>query len=452
MDPRLHLTPIVAIVGRTNVGKSTLFNRLVEKKKAIVSAVAGTTTDINFGHCHWQGRVMTVIDTAGLDLTSSNSAEAAIRKQAEMAMKKADVILFVCDARGGILPQDRAFASYLRKTSKPVVFVANKAETADTRRSLTASDWLKIGFDGPYPISATTGVGVGDMLDEVIKKIKAAGLADRDVPPIDVRAAIIGRPNVGKSSLLNALAGEDRVIVSELPHTTKEPQDTLIAYEEKGGATSHVLLIDTVGIRKKARVEPGIEKVGVSMSISELERADVVALIVDAESGVGVQEKKLAGLIEDKHPAMVIVVNKWDDAAEKKFGSADAYREYVRDMLPFCPWAPMLFISAKTGRNVSTLIPKILEVKRQRDRELTTEELDAFTEKARKVHHSFAHGEKRPKLYGITQTGSQPPSFMVVVKDKETLHTNYLRFLENRLRQEFGFEGTSIRVAGREIE
>jgi GTP-binding protein len=454
-----NATPVIAIVGRTNVGKSTLFNRLIERRKAITSGQPGTTHDIKFGHCHWREAILTVVDTAGLDLTAATATEAAIKRQAELAIAKADLILFVADVNAGVGPLERALASYLRKAKRPVLLVANKADNPKRRRLADSPDWLKLSFGAPMPLSAANGTGVGDMLDKALEMLAADQRIAKPLPEIDLRVAIIGRPNVGKSSLLNALAGEERVIVSEVPHTTKEPQDTLLTFEA-AGATKNILLIDTVGIRKKAKVAPGIEKIGVHMSIEELKRADVVVLLVDASQGVELQEKRLAGLVERHSAAFVIVVNKWDLAAEESLGRAEDYETYLRTQLPFLSWAPIAFISAKTGSRVGRILQLALDAAAQRVRRVEQEDLDAFVEKLKKQHHAmfgkggdrFGKKGNRPKVYGITQAGIEPPTFMVVVHDKDTLHANFLRFIENRLRGEFGFTGTPVRVVAREIE
>lgn len=454
------MTPVVAIVGRTNVGKSTLFNRLTEQRTAITSDVPGTTHDIKFGHCHWRDRILTVVDTAGLDLTADAATDAALKRQAEIAMKKADLILFVVDAVDGYNPQDKAFAKYLQKTTKPVVVVANKADGSGTKREiLTNPDWLKLGFGSPLPVSAINSTGTGDMLDMILEKIKSEKLDEKELPQIDVRIAIIGRPNVGKSSLLNALAGEDRVIVSEIPHTTKEPQDTLLTVEANDGTIKQLLIIDTVGIRKKAKVAPGIEKIGVHMSLEEMKRADVVFLMVDASQGVDLQEKRLAGLIEANYAALLVVVNKWD-LAEKKETETTEFDDHIRSALPAFDWTSIAYTSAKTGSKIARLLQYAIDLAADRKRMIPQEQLDKFIEKLKKQHHTFFSkgGDRfgkignRPKVYGITQTGIEPPEFRVVVADKETLHTNFLRFVENRLREEFGYKGIPIRVLGREIE
>jgi GTP-binding protein len=453
MDERTKLTPIVAIVGRANVGKSTLFNRLLEKRKALVSPEAGTTRDANYGHFHWRGLNYTAIDTAGLDLTSAKATEKSLDRQAKAAMTKADIIVMVADAKDGLMPQDRALAKHLLKSGKDLIFAVNKADNPHVRRLAENPEWLKLGLGSPIPISAANGSGVGDLLDIVADRTRSKGLDSRPMPEVDCRIAIIGRPNVGKSTLLNALAGEERSIVSEVPHTTTEPQDTLLAWDDGTGAVKNILLVDTVGIRKKARIERGIEEAGVEMSVDELKRSDVALLVVDASQGVGLMEKKLAGLIEESRKGVLIVVNKWDLAEEKKLGGTKDFEKYVAIQLPFFTWAPVVFISAGTGRNVGKLLGLSLELAAERGREIPQEQLDPFAEKLKKAHHAaFVKGEKRPKVYGLTQVGTRPPVFMLVVKDKETIHYNFLRFVENRIRQEFGFTGTPVTVLAREIE
>jgi len=454
MESTPKLTPVVAIVGRTNVGKSTLFNRLIEKRKAITSAVEGTTRDINFDHCHWRDQVLTVIDTAGLDLTSKDATEENIRRQAELAMSKADVILMLVDVKEYPLPQDLALAKYLQKSDKKVILVANKADNPRMRHRAEREEWLKLGLGAPLAVSAANGSGVGDMLDLLLDILKEAGLTSRPLPEPDVRIAFIGRPNVGKSSLLNALAGEDRVIVSEVPHTTKEPQDTMLTYTEPDGTERHILLIDTVGIRKKHRVKGGLERIGISLSVDEMETSDVAFLMIDAAEGIGTQERKLAGLIERKNVGTLVVVNKWDLADEHELGSGDEYRKTVMRELPFFKFAPVAYISAKTGNRVGKLLQYALDIARQRVRELSQEELDEFVTVLKKKHHAVigkAKESNRPKVYGITQIGVAPPTFMIVANKRENVHPNFLKFVENRLRERFGFEGTSIVVTSREI-
>ncbi len=449
------LTPVVAIVGRTNVGKSTLFNRLIEKRKAITSSVEGTTQDINFDHCHWRDQVLTVIDTAGLDLTSERATEANIKRQAEMAMQKADLIIMLVDVKEWPLPQDLALAKKLQRSDKKVILVANKADNPRFRNRTKRGEWLKLGLGEPVAVSAANGSGVGDLLDLVLDDLRARGLTSRPLPEPDVRVTFIGRPNVGKSSLLNALAGEERVIVSEVPHTTKEPQDTLLTYIEPDGTEKHILLTDTVGMRKKGHVKGGIERIGISLSVDEMIESDVAFLLIDASEGIGTQERKLAGLIERKNVGTLVVINKWDLADESDLPSGDEYRKTVMNELPFFKFAPVAFISAKTGNRVGKLLRYALDIAREREREVPQEELDDFIEEL-KIKHGAVIGKgkdsNRPKVYGIKQVGVKPPTFMLVVNKRESVHPNFMKFVENRLRERFGFVGTPIAVSSRQID
>ncbi|MDD5251699.1 MAG: ribosome biogenesis GTPase Der [Patescibacteria group bacterium] len=452
MDLRLKNTPVVALVGRPNVGKSTFFNRLLERRKALTSAEEGTTRDINYGHFHWRGLTMTAIDTAGLDLTSARATEEALKRQARAAVTKADIIIMLTDVKGGVMPQDRALANELRKSKKTVLLVANKADNPSARRLAEAPEWLKLGLGAPNPLSAANGSGVGDLLDVVVAAIHEQKLDLKPVPEIDLRVAIIGRPNVGKSTLLNALAGEERVLVSEVAYTTKEPQDTLLSFE-RDGVTHHFLLVDTVGIRKKGRVEEGLERVGVDLTLKELNRADVAFMMIDAAAGIGLQEKKLAGIIEEADAGLITVINKWDLAEERDLGTADEYRGFARRELSFLEWSPMTFIAAKTGSHVGRLLGYALDVAAERARAIPQAELDKFMEQLKKTHRlMFGKGPNRPKVYGLTQIGTKPPRFMLVVKDVKILHPNFVRFVTKQLRAKFGFKGTPVKMLGREIE
>ncbi|MBN1585269.1 ribosome biogenesis GTPase Der [Candidatus Uhrbacteria bacterium] len=454
MDTRLKLTPVVAIVGRPNTGKSTMFNRLLERRKAITSGKEGTTRDLNYGSFEWRGVTVTTIDTAGLDLTSDRATEEALKRQAESAMAKADIILMLTDATAGIMPQDRALSKHLLQSKKPILLVTNKADSPNSRRRAESPDWMRLGLGKPLPCSAINGSGVGDMLDVLIEKIRERKLDSVPIPEPDLKMVLIGKPNVGKSSLLNALAGEERVIVSEIAHTTKEPQDTMIAFDDpESGERKNVRIFDTVGIRKQAKVEPGIEHTGVGMSFNEMRQADVALLMVDAAEGISAQEKRLTGLIEDSRVGIVVVANKWDIAEEKRIGDAEEFRQHLAVSMPFCAWSPLLFVSAKTGRGVNKVIPMALKVLEQRRRVIGQPDLDAFFERMQRIHHTaFKKGMARPKVYGLKQTGTEPPEITMTVKKKETIHPNYIRFVENRIRDEYGFEGTPIRLAVREIK
>lgn len=452
--PTVHASPSVALVGRKNVGKSSLFNRLIEHHQAIVSAIPGTTRDVGVGHVNWRGRTLTLLDTGGLDIVKQDQIEVDVRRQALRAAQKAHVILFVADAQTGPLSTDLVLAKELRKAGPPVILVVNKADTPAIRARI-GDEWKKLGFGAPAAVSAASGAGSGDLLDRVFEELEKIELPLEKVKP-DVVLTMLGRPNVGKSSLLNALIGEERVIVSEIPHTTREPQDTLLWY---GGRP--ILVVDTAGIRKRAHIAPGLEKTGVGKSLAAVKRADVVFLVLDVVDEVGIQDRHLAGLAEESGKGIVVALNKWDKVPGKTVKSGGAYLEYFSSAFPFLAWAPIVFASAKTGHRVGDLLDLALKVKENRERRLTEEELDGFVDriikpyiKSRESKHKSALGAKRkaPYVYGLRQVETAPPSFMLIVKDKDAVSVNDLRFVENRLRENFDFEGTPIFIRSREIE
>lgn len=450
----VHATPSVALVGRKNVGKSSLFNRLIERKQALVSDIPGTTRDVGVGTCLWRGQMLTVLDTGGLDIVKKDQIEVNVRKQALRAAQKAHLIVFVGDAQTGPLSTDVTLAKELRKAGRPVVLVVNKADSASLRREI-GDQWKKLGFGAPIAVSAVTGGGTGDMLDRVFEELGKVELPLENVEP-EATVAMLGRPNVGKSSLLNAMIGEERVIVSEVPHTTREPQDTLLFYDGKP-----ILVVDTAGIRKRANIGEGLESASVDKSLTAIKQADVVFLVIDIQEGVGAQDSHLAGLAIESGKGVVLVLNKWDTLTAKSTKSADELRADVQLSLPFLSWAPFAFVSAKTGQRVHTLLDIALRVKRARERELTHEELDRFTEKivkpylASRVSHKKTYmGLKRRHSYvfGIRQVQTAPPKFVMLVKDKNFFDPNVAKFVENRLRDEFDLIGTPVVVNYREIE
>ncbi len=450
----VHATPSVALVGRKNVGKSSLFNRLTESRQALVTDIPGTTRDVGIGTSLWRGQLLTVLDTGGLDIVKKDEIELNVRKQALRAAKKAHVIVFVGDAQTGPLSTDVTLAKELRKAGTPVVLVVNKADSASLRRQI-GDEWKKLGFGSPIAVSAATGGGTGDLLDRVFEVLADAELPLEEVVP-SATIAMLGRPNVGKSSLLNALIGEERVIVSEVPHTTREPQDTVLFYDGKP-----LLVVDTAGIRKRAHIEAGLESASVEKSLLALKRADVVFLVLDVSAGISAQDQHLAGLAIESGKGIVLVVNKWDTLNAKTTKTGDEIRADILDQLPFMTWAPFAFVSAKTGTRVHTLLDLALRVKAARERVLTEDELDDFTKKVVKPYlesrvskHQTYMGLKRrhAHVYGIRQTHSAPPKFMMVVKDKNFTDPSLTRFVENRLRERFDLVGTPVTVNYREIE
>jgi GTP-binding protein len=446
----------VAIIGRVNVGKSTLFNTLIEKRKALVSRIPGTTRDRNYDICSWRGQKFILIDTGGIEKVRNKGIEKEIQEQIKIALKEADLILFVVDIRDGILPGDKEAASQFRRSKKPVILVLNKADSPHLRKR--AGEFLKLGLGEPVIISALTGSGTGDLLDRVVDQLSK----DREIEKQEneiLRLAIIGKTNVGKSSLLNAILGEERVIVSEIPHTTREPQDTLIKYKNQP-----ILLVDTVGIRKKAKIKSFLEKEGVRRSLRALKDSEVILFMIEAHQPVTRQDKALASYIVKSEKGIIIVANKCDLLLSKSIGRShrnssrnrkqiikaiDPYSEclrYLRYSFSFFPWAPIIFISAKTGLNVDKVLDLALQIKKEREKEIDQKELDKFfqqfiqSKKARKV-----------RIYSLKQTGIKPPLFTLSVSSKTEIPNSYLKFLEKKLREKFGFIGTPIKVQSKTV-
>jgi GTP-binding protein len=453
-DVIVHASPSVALVGRKNVGKSSLFNRLIEKEQAIVSDIPGTTRDVGVGVSRWRGELLTLLDTGGLDVVKQDRIEADVRAQALRAARKAHAIVFVVDAKTGPLASDLVLAKELRKAGRPVVLAANKADSPALRTS-SGDEWKKLGYGVPIFVSAANGGGTGDLLDRVFEELRKVELPLEEVEP-EAIVTLLGRPNVGKSSLLNALLGEERVIVSEIPHTTREPQDTLLFYDGKP-----ILVVDTAGIRKRANILPGIEQVSVGKSVSALKRSDVAFLVLDVTDEIGTQDSHLAGLAAESGKGIVVILNKWDLLEGKTPKTGAAMRQRFLSDLPFLRWAPVAFVSAKTGMRVQGLLDLALRVKANRERRLSEEELDAFVTKSVKPYLASRVSRKKTALgakrkhayvYGIRQSAVAPPTFTMVVKDKDVVDDALKRFVENRLRERFDFEGTPVFIHAREIE
>ncbi len=439
--------PTVALVGRTNVGKSTLFNRLLETQKALVSDVAGTTRDRNEGDCLWRGRVIRLIDTGGLDVNPNDDIEQDIARQAELAIEQADVLLFVVDLKSGAMPQERDLAKKFASVSKPVILVGNKAEKQAERLSIYEHQWAFPGLQKAVPVSAARGTGVGDLLDEIYDRLEEIGLqAVEHAETVGIKVAVIGKPNVGKSTLLNSISGEDRFITSPIAHTTREPNDTLV----KRGDDTYIF-IDTAGMRKKGKVRKagGLEQASIRRNEWIVKQADVTILVVDANEPIGTQEKTLAGYLKDSGSAVIVVVNKWDLVKDKTTKTMSEYREYIGASIPFLRWAPVIFTSAINGQRVKTLFEHIDQVHERRTRTLENKELADFLGYAVRKHKpSLGKGPRAPRLLGLKQVSTAPPTFHLIIKSRraDTLHPSYLRFLENRLREEFGLWGTPIRI------
>jgi GTP-binding protein len=450
--------PFVALVGRPNVGKSTLFNRIVGQRRAIVEDIPGTTRDRLYDNTEWNGVPFTVVDTGGLEITESRKQRAPqdeplplaiasigfleeIRRQAEVAIDEADVIIMLVDAVDGLTPADEDVADVLRRTNKPVLVAANKAESEARRQA--AFEFYALGLGEVYPISALHGLGVGDLLDEVVRSLP---VMEEEEEPEAIKIALVGRPNVGKSSLLNKLLGQERAIVSEIPGTTRDTLDTYLSWEEQP-----VLLIDTAGIRRRGRVEPGIEKYSVLRSMKAIGRADVVVLLLDAQDLVTAQDAHVAGYILEERRSIIVLVNKWDLISKDTY-TMDAYTRQVRGELKFLDYVPVLFISALTGQRVDKVLPLALEVYQERMVRIPTGELNRLVEDAT-IRHAPPHkAGKRLKILYTTQASVDPPTFVFFVNDRRLVHFTYERYLENQIRRRYRYLGTPLKLVFRTRE
>ncbi|MFQ6001262.1 MAG: ribosome biogenesis GTPase Der [Anaerolineae bacterium] len=427
------MKPLVAIVGRPNVGKSTLFNRLVEEPRAIVEDLPGTTRDRLYADAQWGGVAFTLIDTGGLVLWTEDELTMQVRRQVELAMAEAEAILFMVDVTEGLTIGDEEIAELLRVSQKPLLLVVNKAD--NEARRLAATEFYSLGLGEPYPISALHGTGTGDLLDALVASFPPR----EEVEEAEgVRVAIVGRPNVGKSSLLNALLGWERAIVSESPGTTRDAIDTQISWDSQ-----LVTLIDTAGIRRRGRVQRGVEQYSVLRALRAIQRAHVVLLLLDAPEGVTAQDTHIAGYAMEEARGIVLVVNKWDLMKE---ADVSEYAKGVRQAFRFIPYAPLLFVSALTGRRVGTVLETALRVYQERLRRVPTSGLNRLLREAVASHSPPSKRGKRLRFYYATQAEVDPPTFVFFVNDPKLVHFSYRRYLENRLREGFGFEGTPLRL------
>jgi GTP-binding protein len=443
--------PVVALVGRPNVGKSTLFNRLAGERLAIVDDTPGTTRDRIFAESEWNGVLFDIVDTGGIDPAhggktplSVGSADFIdqIRAQAQVAIRDADAVLFLTDGGNGVTPADREVADILRRYQKkvdgtlrpPIYLVVNKSESASIRDE--ASQFYELGLGDPYPVSAIHGTGTGDLLDDLVASFPKLEEQEDE----SVKIAIVGKPNAGKSSLLNRLVGEERAIVSPIPGTTRDAVDTKIEYEGLP-----VTLIDTAGIRRRGRIERGVEQFSVLRSFKAIERADVVLLMIDAVEGISTQDAHIAGFILEQWKSTVVLVNKWD-ALEKDSYTMETYTQRIRQELNFMDYVPLLFISAKTGQRVDQVLPLALRVQEERLARITTSKLNTVLQSAQDAHAAPSHAGRQLKMFYGTQVRSDPPTFMIYVNDPKLMHFSYLRFLENRIREEYSYLGTPIRI------
>ena len=444
MPPRRSL-PVVAIVGRPNVGKSTLFNRLIGERVAIVEDVPGTTRDRVYGTAEWNGRRFTVVDTGGLELEPGTDIEARVQDQARVAIEEADVILFVVDAAAGLAPLDHEVADRLRRASKPTILVINKAD--NVRREADAVEFYALGFEPSITVSAQHGRNTGDLADLIVESLPPAppsGQADAESagdgelgPP---RVAVVGRPNTGKSTFINRVLGQERMIVSEVPGTTRDPIDTVIEVDGEP-----MVLVDTAGIRRRGSIDRGIERYSVLRAMKAIDRADVAVVMTDAVEGYTAQDAHVVGYVLDAGKGIVLVINKWD-AVEKDGHTADDWLKVLRREAPYLAWADIVFASALTGQRVERILNEARRVADERYRRVPTADLNRVVSEAVREHPPSHVRNRLPKVLYATQASAGPPTFVIFVNDPELIHFSYKRYLENRIRDAYGFLGTPIRL------
>ena len=433
--------PVVAIVGRPNVGKSTLFNTLAGDRISIVQDTPGVTRDRIYADVTWLNYNFTIVDTGGIEPESNDIILKSMREQAEIAIETADVIMFVTDVRQGLVDADGKVADMLRRSKKPIVLVVNKVDSFE-KFMPDVYEFYNLGLGDPQPVSAASQLGLGDMLDEVVKHFGENALnEEEDERP---RIAIIGKPNVGKSSIINKLLGEDRVIVSNIAGTTRDAIDTTI----KRNGTEYVF-IDTAGLRRKNKIKEEIERYSIIRTVSAVERCNVAVLVIDATEGITDQDAKIAGIAHERGKGMIIAVNKWD-AIEKNDKTMKKFTEDVREKLSYMPYAELLFISAETGQRLPKLFETIDMVIENHSLRVATGVLNEIMAEAVALNQPPSDKGKRLRLYYITQVSVKPPTFVIFVNDKELMHFSYTRYIENKIREAFGFKGTPLKFIIRE--
>jgi len=447
------MKPTVALVGRPNVGKSSLFNRLAGERLAIVDDTPGTTRDRLFGVAEWNGRSFNIVDTGGIDPTHGGKTPLSIgsadfiediRRQAQVAIQESDAVLFVNDGESGVTAPDREVAEILRRSQKklpdgtfwpPIFLVVNKCESKERRDQ--AAEFYELGLGDPFPISALHGTSTGDILDALV----ASFPPEVEEPEDDsIKIALVGKPNAGKSSLLNKLVGEERVIVSPIAGTTRDSIDTKLEFEGLS-----VTLIDTAGIRRRGKIDHGVEQYSVLRSFKSIERADVALLMIDATTGITAQDAHIAGFVLEEWKSCVVLVNKWD-AIEKNNETMEEYTKRIRHELNFMDYVPILFISCKTGQRVDQVLPMALQVQEERLARLPTSTINQIIHKAQDAHPHPSHAGRALKMYYGTQVRSDPPTFLIYVNEPKLMHFSYIRYLENQIRAEHSFLGTPIRI------
>ncbi|MBE5953587.1 MAG: ribosome biogenesis GTPase Der [Lachnospiraceae bacterium] len=434
--------PVVAIVGRPNVGKSTLFNTLAGDKISIVQDTPGVTRDRIYADVNWLNYNFTIVDTGGIEPESNDIILKSMREQAEIAISTADVIMFITDVRQGLVDADGKVADMLRRSGKPVVLVVNKVDSFE-KFMPDVYEFYNLGIGDPMPISAASQLGLGDMLDEVVKYFDAS--ATEEIEDERPRVAIIGKPNAGKSSIINKLLGEDRVIVSDIAGTTRDAIDTTITRN----GTEYVF-IDTAGLRKKNKIKEEIERYSIIRTVSAVERCNVAVLVIDATEGITDQDTKIAGIAHERGKGMIIVVNKWDALEEKNDKSIYKFTNKIREEFAYMPYAEILFVSAKTGQRLPKLFETIDAVIENHSLRIATGVLNEIMAEAVALNQPPSDKGKRLRLYYITQVSVKPPTFVIFVNDKELMHFSYTRYIENKIREAFGFRGTPLKFIIRE--
>ena len=428
--------PIVAIVGRPNVGKSTLFNKITGRRIAIVEDTPGVTRDRIYSEAEWLNNKFTLIDTGGIEPESEDIILKQMKRQAETAIETSDVIIFIVDGKDGVTPADNEVANILRKAKKPVLLAVNKVDNIS--QDAVKYEFYNLGMGDPIAISASESLGIGDLLDEIVKNFKQYETEEEEIP--EIKVALIGKPNVGKSSLLNKFTGEERSIVSNIPGTTRDAIDSFVKVGE-----DKFLFIDTAGIRRKSKTKEDIERYSVIRTLSAIERADVCVVMLDADQGIAEQDEKIAGLAHEAYKAVILAVNKWD-MVDKDERTMNEFTNVIRKQLSFLSYAPVIFISAKTGQRTNKLAELIKHVNAESKHEVKTGALNEVISEALMMKQPPIDKGKALKIYYATQVSIQPPTFVFFVNYADTVHYSYERYLENQLRQHFGFEGTPIKL------
>ena len=435
--------PIVAIVGRPNVGKSTLFNALAGEQISIVQDYPGVTRDRIYADATWLSHSFTMVDTGGIEPDTKDAMLRHMREQAEIAIASADVIIFVTDVREGLVDSDGKVADMLRRSGKPVVLCVNKVDSF-SKFEADVYEFYNLGIGDPIPVSSSSRLGFGELLDEVVKHFpEGSGTDEEDTRP---KIAIVGKPNVGKSSIVNRLLGENRVIVSDIAGTTRDAIDTAVTYNHK-----EYVFIDTAGLRRKARITEEIERYSVIRTVAAVERCDVAVVVIDAQEGVTEQDAKIAGIAHERGKGIIIAVNKWD-AIEKDDKTIYEHRNKIREILSFIPYADIVFVSALTGQRLPKLFDEIEKVIENQNKRIGTGVLNEIMMEATVLQQPPSDKGRRLKLFYVTQVAVKPPTFVIFVNDKELMHFSYTRYIENKIREAFGFDGTSLKFIIRERE